>query len=227
MKKTTQLFVLLLIAAIAAHAASIVITDGKTLTVTNNATISSTPATLGANIFVDLQRIEAPSSNELFRLTNTGSGAGGAFITTGATATVLGLTASNSSYTGAYLMCWDDIAEEEKARIDATGSFVGNGIQIGGGPKVLKVLSSTASLNFDLSSTSSDSKTISVSGAAVGDSVFLGLPADVSGFGWDAGMLSWSARVTAANTVTISVGDFGFNYYDPNAAMFRVTVFHY
>lgn len=88
-------------------------------------------------------------------------------------------------------------------------------------------LTATASLDFNLNSTSSDSKTVTVTGAAVGDSVFLGLPADVSGFGWDAGMLSWSARVTSANTVTIAVGDFGFNYYDPSSATFRVTVFHY
>ncbi len=69
---------------------------------------------------------------------------------------------------------------------------------LGGGAALTRHLSATAALDFDLTSVASQDLTITVTGAALGDSVEIGVPngsvtADTLFWGW----------VSAANTVTI------------------------
>jgi hypothetical protein len=81
------------------------------------------------------------------------------------------------------------------------------------------VLTATASLDFPniLASASAD-LTITVTGAAVGDAVVLGPPADP-----DAG-LTFLAFVSAADTVTVRACNFSSGAIDQAAKTFRVTV---
>lgn len=86
----------------------------------------------------------------------------------------------------------------------------------------LGVLTATATLDFpSISANSAEALTITVTGAAVGDSVFLGLPAafedDLTAVGW----------VTAADTVTVRVLNNSGGAIDPASATFRATVFNY
>ncbi len=90
---------------------------------------------------------------------------------------------------------------------------------IGGGPAITKVISATATLDFSntLASTCSD-MTLTVTDAAVGDSVFLGAPsASVPAGG------SFSAWVSAANTVTVRFCADG-TAHDPASGIFRATI---
>lgn len=85
-------------------------------------------------------------------------------------------------------------------------------------PHVSRVLSGTATLNFDLSSNPTEDLTITVTGAAVGDSVFLGVPndsvtADTIFFAW----------VSSADTVTVRAMRIA-GTPDPTSGTFRATV---
>lgn len=92
------------------------------------------------------------------------------------------------------------------------------GVVIGGGARIVKVLSATATLDFDLTAVVVEDKTITVTGAVSGDTVSVGAPngsvtATVQFTGW----------VSAADTVTIrartsAVGE------NPASGTFRATV---
>lgn len=90
---------------------------------------------------------------------------------------------------------------------------------------VERVLTGTATLNFgNMAPGVFGTDTITVAGAAVGDAVFLGVPADanlsngISVWGW----------VSAANTVTVMViNNNTDNSYDLASGTFRAVVFHY
>lgn len=92
------------------------------------------------------------------------------------------------------------------------------GLQIGGGTKILKVLSATATLDFPSTApaTSAD-LTVTVAGAAVGDSVSLGLPASIPA---NTSFLSW---ISAANTATVRFNNYSAGAIDPASGTFRVT----
>lgn len=81
------------------------------------------------------------------------------------------------------------------------------------------VLTATAALNFTntLAQTSSE-LTITVTGAAVNDAVAIGEPATVNANS------SFSARVTAANTVTVKFNNYSALAIDPASATFKATV---
>lgn len=86
-----------------------------------------------------------------------------------------------------------------------------------------KTLTSTATLNFDLTAVNSQDLTMTVTGASSGDAVSLSLdpasvPADVTYFGW----------VSAANTVTIRCSRVGGGgAADPASGTFRASVIKY
>lgn len=87
------------------------------------------------------------------------------------------------------------------------------------GTAVTKLLSATATLDFPntLSVTSSD-LTVTVTGAAVGDAVFIGLPAAPT-----AGII-FQGFVSAVNTVTVRASNFTAGAINPASATYRVVV---
>lgn len=109
-------------------------------------------------------------------------------------------------------------------RVDSGSTYLGGSLAVGGAGASLaiaSILSATATLNFDLSAAVSQDLTITVTGAASGDSVAIGVPAgsvtaDTAFFGW----------VSAANTVTIRAYRLA-GTPDPASGTFRATVFHY
>lgn len=95
-------------------------------------------------------------------------------------------------------------------------------ISVGGGRVMQKLLSETASLNFgSIAAQASADLTITVNGAAVGDSVCLGLPA-----GPETGIV-YNAFVSALNTVTVRATNVTAAPIDPAAASFRATVLQF
>ncbi len=87
-----------------------------------------------------------------------------------------------------------------------------------GGTALQKILSATATLDFPSTAaqTSSD-LTIGVTGAAVGDVVSLGTPVQVAN-------CSFSAFVSAADTVTVRLNNYSAGAIDPTSGTFRVQV---
>lgn len=101
----------------------------------------------------------------------------------------------------------------EKARVGSGGFVIGSG-----GAAISKVLTNTATLDYDLTALTVEDKTITVTGAADGDVVVVGIPN---------GSITTSAQftgwVSAADTVTIrcrttAVGE------NPASGTFRATV---
>ncbi len=93
-------------------------------------------------------------------------------------------------------------------------------LAIAGGTPITKVLSATATLDFpSTSAQNSADLTITVTGAAVGDTVSLGVPngsvnANTSFSGW----------VSATNTVTVRFNNYSSGSVDPASGTFRATV---
>jgi len=97
-------------------------------------------------------------------------------------------------------------------------------LRVGGGTIITNVLSATATLDFgSIAANSVADLTISVTGAAVGDTVAIGVPnaslvADVSFFGW----------VSATDTVTIrATNNSSTTARDPASGTFRATVIRF
>jgi len=112
--------------------------------------------------------------------------------------------------------------------LDMTGDAAISGtLSVGGGTAVGSILTGTASIDFAAITTATCSDggtTITVTGAADGDSVFIGVPNTLAS---TSGVL-WSGYVSGANTVTvrgckISAADTA----DLAAGTFRATVIHY
>ena len=81
----------------------------------------------------------------------------------------------------------------------ALGAATATSINIGTGTTITKHLSATGAVDFAaITAPNCDTKTITVTNAAVGDTVVLGPPSTI-----EAGISSWSGFVSAANTVTI------------------------
>lgn len=99
---------------------------------------------------------------------------------------------------------------------------VGTGFILGGGASVTKILSATGTLDFgSIASQASEDLTITVTGAAVGNSVFPGLPAAPA-----AGIV-FNTFVSAPNTVTVRAMNYSAAPVDPASASYRATVFSY
>jgi hypothetical protein len=99
---------------------------------------------------------------------------------------------------------------------------VGN-LTIGGGTAITKVMSASATLNFGntLTATSGD-LTITVTGAADGDPVTIGVPAGSV----DANSC-FTAWVSSANTVTVRFNNYSAGSINPASGTFRATVTHF
>jgi|GEM_PF-6093681 len=97
------------------------------------------------------------------------------------------------------------------------------GIQLGGGTKILKHLSNQSTLNFPntAAQTSSDLN-ITVTGAALGDTVTLGVPNGSV----NANSL-YTAWVSAADTVTVRFNNYSNATIDPASGTFRVDVWQH
>ena len=107
------------------------------------------------------------------------------------------------------------------AHTAASTTFSGS-VTIGGGTAIAKVLSATATLDFpSISSNDTHTLTMTVTGAVAGNAVFIGVPAAL-----DAN-LSWSASVTAADTVTIRMHNASGASVDPASCTYRATVFQF
>jgi hypothetical protein len=95
-------------------------------------------------------------------------------------------------------------------------------LAIGGGTPIVKVISTTSSLNFPSTAAQSASDlTVFTGGAAVGDAVALGLPAVPSS------QIVYTAWVSSANNVTVRLNNYSSGSVDPLSAVFRVTVIQF
>jgi hypothetical protein len=84
------------------------------------------------------------------------------------------------------------------------------------------ILTATATLDFGhIDPGDSEDQTITVTGAAVGDCVTIGLPA-----AWTDGVI-YQAFVSAADTVTVRATNAGATFRDPASATFRVAVLQF
>lgn len=105
----------------------------------------------------------------------------------------------------------------EKVRISSAGLIIGSGTAI------VKVLSATATLNFPSHGVVAD-LTMTVTGAAVGDPVFIGAP-DGTMTALNSGVLyGW---VSAADTVTIRQTTSGAGSTDAPSGTYRAVVFKF
>lgn len=95
-------------------------------------------------------------------------------------------------------------------------------LSVGGGTVVKKILTASASLNFpSISANSYSDLTITVTGASVGNAVFLGLSSAAT-----AGII-YQAFVSATDTVTVRAYNVTGSAIDPAAMTHRVVVFKY
>ena len=102
----------------------------------------------------------------------------------------------------------------------ATNLYATNLI-INGGATVTKILSATATLNFDLTALTVEDLTITVTGAAAGDVVSLGVPN-----GSVTTSVQYTAWVSAADTVTVRARTFATGE-NPASGTFRATIFRH
>lgn len=95
-----------------------------------------------------------------------------------------------------------------------------NGFVAGTGATVTSVLTATSTIDFSSISanTTSDSSGITVTGAAVGDAVMVGVPATIA-----AGLVV-TGYVSAANTVKVRAANVTASPIDPASGSFRVVV---
>jgi hypothetical protein len=108
--------------------------------------------------------------------------------------------------------------------LEATGSVAITGsLSVGGGTALSKFLSATGSLDFgNTSAQSSADLTITVTGAAVGDSVSIGVPN-----GSVSANTCFSGWVSATNTVTVRFNNYSSGAVDPSSGTFRATVIQF
>lgn len=105
---------------------------------------------------------------------------------------------------------------------NVTGDVTSNSVAIGGGTAITKVLTATATLDYaSIAAAGSEDKTITVTGAAVGDAVAFSLPAAI-----DVGLV-FNAFVSATNTVTIRASNVTAAPIDAASASFRVVVIRF
>jgi hypothetical protein len=125
---------------------------------------------------------------------------------------------SNDTTTGWYFPASATMAATtggtERTRWSSSGFTIG-----ASGTPIASVISATATLDFpSISTLTSADLTITVTGAATGDVVALGLPAAPT-----AG-IAWNAFVSATNTVTVRAHNYTGSSIDPASAAFRVQV---
>jgi hypothetical protein len=93
-------------------------------------------------------------------------------------------------------------------------------VNINAGTDIIGHLSATGSVDFaSMAAGGTDTKTLTVTGAATGDTVVLGPPANT-----DTAGMTWSAYVSVSNTVTIRVHNESGGVLDPASATWRADV---
>jgi hypothetical protein len=113
----------------------------------------------------------------------------------------------------------DALFWRDSAGVIATTNFSATGsLKVGGGASVTKILSATATLNFDLTALTVEDLTITVTGAADGDVVTLGVPS-----GSVTTSVQYTAWVSAADTVTVRARTSATGE-NPASGVFRATV---
>jgi hypothetical protein len=107
-------------------------------------------------------------------------------------------------------------------QISRKGQINAGSLTVGASSKLKKIITATAALNFpSIAANTTSDLTITVTGAAVGDSVSLGPPsAPESG-------ITYTAFVSATNTVTVRASNVTTGAIDPASATFRATVFQF
>ncbi len=110
---------------------------------------------------------------------------------------------------------WDALGN-----VDFSGTAtIAGALSVGGGATLQKMLSATASLEFtNITANSTQSKTITVTGAAVGDAAFYGIQT------LEAGLSVEICHVTATDTVTITLRNETGSDIDPATATWRAVV---
>lgn len=95
-----------------------------------------------------------------------------------------------------------------------------NGFTPGTGETITNVLTATSTINFASipANTTADSSGITVTGAAVGDAVFVGVPAAI-----ESGIVV-TGYVSAANTVKVRAANVTAGAVDPASGSFKVVV---
>jgi hypothetical protein len=149
---------------------------------------------------------------------------------------ILNIQSPNSSVVGVYFSDPDDrdvggvvydhaddslnfrINNSQRVSIDSSGIMdLGGGLSIAGGAQITKLLTATAALNFpSIAANSTESLTMTVSGAVVGDTVILE--------GYTNTVVDYSARVSGSNTVTVYGRNISTSPVDPASTTFRATV---
>lgn len=130
---------------------------------------------------------------------------------------ISGLTALTTPASGDFLAILD--ISDTTSGADGTTKKVTKANLLGG---ILNILTNTATLDYaSIATLAYEDLTITVTGAKVGDSVALGLPAAPL-----AGVV-FNAWVSATDTVTIRANNYTGTSKDPASASYRVTVFNY
>lgn len=164
-----------------------------------------------------------PYGDELATFSSSGNGVkGGVWHLGGGNQRVFYLANGSTYYKGHGSLphIWYDSSDTTRMYLDSSGNLTATGsVSVGSGTPMTKVLSATATLDFpSIATNDTHTLTITVTGAAAGDSVCLGIPA-----GLDAGLI-FCASVTAADTVTIRMHNSTGGSVDPASATFRATV---
>lgn len=134
-------------------------------------------------------------------------------------ATKVGLMIDAKAAQTADLVTLRDSGAATLFSISSNGVVYATNLIVGAGAQLKGVLSATASLNFgNVASLASADLTITVTGAAVNDSVELGPPAAPDA------AFSFMGFVSAADTVTVRAFNVTAGAVDPAAATFRATV---
>ncbi len=170
---------------------------------------------------VSLVNVDGGSANTAIGY-NTGGG-----ITTGSRNTIIGALVSGlaSGLTDNIILA--NGGGTIKAQHDGSnwtftgGASVTGSLSVGGGTAIAKFIKATATLDFgNTSAQTSADLTITATGAAVGDTVVLATPASI-----DANSC-YTARVSAADTVTVRFNNYSALAIDPASGSFTVRVIH-
>jgi hypothetical protein len=186
----------------------------------NNLTLTGTLSFGGVSV-IDIANYRLLGSGGDTRLDWNTRTLGGAWSATSLAAESLSLTGSLSLPSGSITQSMLAFSAVGPNEIQTSGTYTVGAIQVGGTTtKVSKILTNTATLDFaSISSGTTADLTITVTGCAAGDSVFLGLPSAPP-----AGVV-FTGFVSAANTVTVRAANVTAGAIDPASATYRATTF--
>ena len=189
----------------------------------------------GAQTITGVKTINlANNGNAALSVSNTGTGAadGASFTSTNSYGAVMvGVIGANirNNGTGTTIATFRDVSNNEKARVNLDGTFLGTGFTTGGNANQFLtadggtsvILSGSATLDFPNTLAGNSSElTISVTGASDGDVVSVGVPNAST-----AANTCYTARVSATNTVTVKYNNYSAAGSNPASGTFKVKVF--